>query len=132
VSTFATTDTIGDLIRKLREVKDKRDELRAQDKPLAAQEDELEGAILRMLKDSGQSTGKVAGVGTATATDGWNVKYDPDKWSEIQKWAVESGNGHIFTRGLSSTRVMELVDSGVALPEGMSVEGFRKLSFRRT
>lgn len=61
----------------------------------------------------------------------WRAKYDPAKWPDVVRWAIERGYDHIVQRRLSDRKVMELVDANVPLPDGLSVESFREVRYRK-
>lgn len=63
---------------------------------------------------------------TATAV------YDKEKWDDIARWAFESGNHGIINRAIGAAKLEKLVESGVALPDGLQLLYFKKLNFRRS
>lgn len=75
---------------------------------------------------------KFSGEGiSVTVKDKQVVKYDPEKWDEILKGLVESGHGFCLHRRLSEGKVQELMDNGVRLPDGLSLEPIKEVSHRR-
>jgi uncharacterized protein YlxW (UPF0749 family) len=122
--------SITETLSKLRQVRDQIDQANAALSSLKQQEQHLE----RKLEDYHQQTGldSVKGGGlTVSFAPAFRATYTPELWPEIVKWAVASGNGHIVQRRLTDAKVIELVDNGVALPEGLSLESYTKMSIRR-
>jgi hypothetical protein len=50
---------------------------------------------------------------------------------DLHKWAVDTGNTHIFHRRLTDAKVIDLCNSGTALPEGLTLESFVNMNIRR-
>lgn len=62
----------------------------------------------------------------------WCPKWDPEKWPEIVKGFVDLGRTDIIQKGVSIAPLMGLVDDGIPLPGGLSVEAFKRLEVRRS
>jgi hypothetical protein len=128
---MTTTElTIGEMLKNLRDVVDARDSLANQDSELARQEAELKYALQRKASEQGVP-GFKSDAGAITFNEDLRAKYDPETWESIVKWAVESGNSHIIQRRMTDARVKALMDEGVVLPDGLTLEPYIKTSFRR-
>jgi hypothetical protein len=124
------TKTIGGLLAKLRKAQDSKDELNAALNLINKEIGDVERDLLDVMKESGQVKAADNFISVSLGQK-WRATYDPAKWPGIVKWAVETGNDHIIQRRMTDTKVMELVDTGVELPDGLGVESFPDLSFRR-
>lgn len=58
------------------------------------------------------------------------VKVDGD-WDEIQRSLVNQGYGYVWQRRITAKKLREAFDSGLSLPEGISLGEIPKLSHRR-
>lgn len=126
---------LSELLTAFRAEKDVQDILNADLAASRKRADELEQSILAEMERNGfDSDGSKFSDGgmTVTRRTKWRAKYDPALWPQIVAWANESGNSHIIQRRLSDKPVMELIDCGVALPEGLSAESYVDLDFRRS
>jgi hypothetical protein len=125
---------INALLVKYRDALDHKDEVEAALSAAKRQCEAIEFEIRSALEQTGQWTpgAKVGTDGiTCTVCTKWRAKYEPEKWKDIVKWAVETGNEHLIQRRLSDKPVMEIIDTGGTLPEGLSVQPFDELKFRR-
>lgn len=122
--------TIGDMMARYAELRDRRDDLDAEHASVSSEMNDIENAVSRRMKDDGVEKTAAAGF-SLSLRQKWRAKYEPDKWAGIVKWAVETGNDHIVQRRLTDAKVMELIDNGVALPDGLGVEAFTGLDVRR-
>lgn len=122
--------TISELLAQYRKHKDRIDEIAAEEAQIRDMMGIIERSIMDTMKDAGLEKATAAGV-TVTRGEKWRAKYDPEKWAGIVKWCAETGRDYLIQRRLTDSRVMELVDNGTALPEGLTVESFPNLAFRR-
>jgi hypothetical protein len=130
-----TKTNISDLIKNLREIRDQKDALAQREKELNRQEDAVETQLLAAMEAAGFSSpgDKVSSeYGTATRQQKFYGKCDPEKWPEFFKWAVANDRTDIFHRRMTDAKIVELVDLGYALPDGVTVESRTQLSFRRS
>lgn len=125
-----TTKTIGELLADLRADSDRKDELNAELKNVNGRMFDTELALMRALKDSGQVKAADDYI-SVTLGQKWRAKCEPDKWDSVLRKMVEMGYGHVFHRRMTDAKVLELIELGVPMPEGLSVEVFDNLSFRR-
>lgn len=58
--------------------------------------------------------------------------YDKEKWDDIATWAFRTGNHGIINRAIGAAKLEKLVESGVALPDGLQLVYFKRLNFRRS
>jgi hypothetical protein len=114
----------------LRALRDRKDTLNAELKAIGEQEDACEHALLDWHKATNLQSVKGGGLTVSFKAD-FHAKYSPELWPEIVKWAVETGNDHIIQRRLGDAKVIELVDNGIALPDGLTLEQYVKLNIRR-
>lgn len=125
------SDILADYRASLDRVDDAKAALRAAEDARDNAEHELRSAMEAAgLTDDGA---KVSGAGvTVTWRQKMRAKYDPAKWDTLVRWAVDTNNQHIVQRRLTDKAVLELIDNGVALPDGLSVEAYDDIDFRRS
>ena len=58
--------------------------------------------------------------------------YDPEKFENIFKWCADEDRYDFIQRRMSSAKIREFVDSGGALPEGLTLAPLTKVAFRRS
>jgi hypothetical protein len=122
---------LNSLLLKFKERKDALDEAEAVAKAIRAEASELEDQILEVLNTLDLDSVAIDGISAKRVTK-WRAKYVPDQWSAIVSWAVANGYDYLVQRRLNDTKVLELVDGGIQLPEGLSMETYTDLSFRRS
>lgn len=130
-----TTIDFGVLLASLREIRDQKDAINAQLKKLNEREAEAERAILDAMTAAGLTApGQAvkAACGSATRHVKWRAAYDPERWPQVVEWCCNQGRTDLIQRRLTDAKIMELVDSGTTLPEGMTVQPFEELYFRRS
>ena len=121
---------ITELLTELRSIRDEREQLASRDKALS----DRESYIKDRLMDYHVSTGldSVSGGGlTISYKEKLRAGYDPEKWTDIMRWAVNTGHEYLIQRRLTDSRVADLATSGVELPEGLRIETFTDISVRR-
>ena len=126
---------LNDLLSQYRAEKDRQDELNAQLADSRAKADGLERQIMARMKDAGLDSdgSKVSHDGlTVTLRHKFRATYDPAKWTDIVRWAIDTHNEHIIQRRLSDRPVLELLDSGEKFPDGLTVSTYEDLDFRRS
>lgn len=123
--------TLGDLIRAWKAQKFLLEECEAQSKSARALLADMEMDIQSKMKDLGIESASEDGVSVTTKTK-WRAKYEPELWGDIVKWAASSGLDYVVQRRLNDAKIMELVDNGVPLPQGLTVESYNDLAFRRS
>lgn len=126
-----TNPTLGDLIRSWKQQKALVEEYETAAKSARALLDDMETDINAKMRELGIESASEDGVSISTKTK-WRARYDPDLWGDIVKWAAANGVAYIVQRRMNDAKIMELVDNGVALPEGLSVESYQDLAFRRS
>jgi len=120
---------IGVKLERLREVIDMREQLSQTDKELSAEKSQIERELEDYSRESGLDTFKGGGM-SISFNDALRAKYEPEKWPQIVRQLVADGNEHLIQRRLTDAKVEELaLTSG--LPEGLSLEPYRKISVRR-
>ena len=130
-ATTVNVATITPLLEELRSVIDRREELATEDKGLAERKAEIERALLEYQKATGVEALKGGGMSVTFDADAMRAKYDPERWDAIIRWAVEQNQTHIIQRRMTDAKVIDLVNTGVALPDGLTLEPYVKLSTRR-
>ena len=126
---------LNDLLAKFRTEKDWQDELNAKLAQSRERSTILELSIMDAMKDAGLDSdgSKVSHDGlTVTLRHKFRATYDPAKWSDIVRWAIDTHNEHIIQRRLSDRPVLELLDSGEKFPDGLTVSTYEDLDFRRS
>lgn len=121
---------LSDLLATYRTHRDRLDEVLAEEKAIREQMEAVESDIRSAMSAAGLESAKGGGM-SVTATTKWRARYDPEKWAQVVAWCVAQGRPDLVQRRLNDAKIMELVDSGVGLPEGLNVESFPDLLFRR-
>lgn len=130
MSETATDPTTGELLNDLRQVMDEIDQLNKQLRPLTSRRRELEQAIISKAEAEGTDRFGNDQL-SVTVQHKTTANYDPEKWDSILRWAVKTGNSHIFQRRMTDAKVEQLALDGVELPDGLSLEQIDKLNIRR-
>jgi len=129
-----TTPTIADLLAERRAIGDQIDEVNEVLSKLSEAKSNVERRIMDAMNAAGmeEDGAKVSANGiTATMQHKWRARYSPDLWPAIIQWAGENGHADIVQRRLTDSKIVELFDSGAAFPEGLTMEPYRQLAFRR-
>lgn len=116
---------------QFREKRDALDVAEQAAKAARAEVHALESQILEMLEALDIESVAADGL-NVKRVEKWRAKYDPARWSEIVSWAVSNGFDYLVQRRLNDAKIMELIDQGIRLPDGLSVECYSDLSFRRS
>lgn len=124
--------SISTILEELRAVIDEREQLSMRDSELSKRKDELEKQLLDYHGESGLQSVKGGGLTISFDDSAVRAKYDPDKWNNIIRWAVETGNEHVIQRRLTDKKCESLLKEGVAFPDGLTLENYTKISTRRT
>lgn len=128
------THTTTELAEAYRAAWDRLDELDAERKEIAGRMADIESAIRARMNADGKNNdgdGEKCGGLSITVRHKFRARYEPEKWNDIFAALAASGHSHLVKRQLVDSRVMDLVDSGVPLPDGLSVEPYTDLSIRR-
>ena len=123
--------TLGQLLAEFRKAQDHKDDCDAALKRAREACDNLEYRIREAMEAAGTEKTSAHGV-TASIVTKWRAKYDPAHWGDLVKWAASNGYDYLIQRRLTDTKVMELVDKGVELHPGLSVESYKDINFRRS
>ena len=122
---------IGELLDELRRIIDAREALAAQDRPLATRRAEIEKEILDHATASGLQQFATDDLSVTVDLHAMRCRYDPERWDELMKWAVGLERCDLIQRRLNDAKILDLIDNGMALPDGLSVETYGKVSARR-
>jgi len=122
---------INILLQQFREKRDALDVAEQAAKAARAEVHALETQILDTLEALDIESVAAEGL-NVKRVEKWRAKYDPARWSEIVSWAVANGFDYLVQRRLNDAKIMELIDQGIRLPDGLSVECYSDLSFRRS
>ena len=125
-----TTATPVELLTELRSIIDQREALADQDRQLGARKREIELTLMGVANSTGLESFTGGGIRVGFS-DKFRAVYNPEKWSDVVRWAVETNNTQIIQRRTSDAKIIDLHDSGVALPEGLTLESYRDISVRR-
>lgn len=124
------TGKAGELLDRCRDVRDARDQIKQADSVLGGIEDEIEVHVLRIAE--AQEVDALSGRRmSCTVRDDQRARYDPEKWDAILQWAIQNGHGYIFHRRMADAKVEQLAIDGVEFPDGLTLEPYKKISFRR-
>ena len=120
----------GDLLTELRQLLDKRDEVNLTVAAINERRNQVEYELQKLAERTGLDSfsNDVLTVSVKTETV---VGYDPEYWGSLMEWAVRTNNTHIIQRRVSTRPVMELVDNGIEMPEGIKFETITKVNTRR-
>jgi hypothetical protein len=122
---------INATLARLKAVIDEREQLAAKDRTLSEERARLEAELLGFHGSTGLNSLSGAGLSVSFDDTAVRVRCEPSRWADIVKWAVSTGNDHVIQRRLTDAKVIELIENGTPLPEGLSVESYTKLSVRR-
>lgn len=128
--------TINEALALLRSRMDEEDRARAAHDAAKSATAEAEIDVLALMREMGmdKAGSRVASPEsglTVTLRDKWKAKYDPERWGDIVDWMRSIGRDDLVQRRLNDSKIMDLVDNGVALPDGLAVESFTQLEVRR-
>lgn len=126
--------TEADLLAEYKRLLDLKDEATAVVSTINKSIDACEGKLRECFEAAGKwvdGAGSKSGGITVTVREKWRTRYNPEHWPAIVAWAAATGNQHVIQRRLSDKPVMELLDAGTSLPEGLTVESYKDLDFRR-
>lgn len=99
-------------------------------KSLNERKAEIERALLAFADDTGLDSFATSGM-SIFVRDKMRAKYDPEKWDNVVKWAVENDKTFIVQRRLSDAKIADMFEAGETLPDGLSVEPFQTIQYRR-
>ena len=125
-----TATNIDAALVRLRSIVDQCDDLNGQLATLKTERDAIERGLIGFSEQSGLTAFATEGMGI-TIREKLRAKYDPEKWDELMKWAAANDKTYLIQRRLSDTKVVELVENGEPLPDGLSLEPFSTVSYRR-
>lgn len=109
----------------------KKDAVDEQAKQLSGEIEHCKAEIKRFHERTRLDKFAIPGL-SASAKEKFRARYDPERWASILAWATATGNDHIVQRRLTDAKVVDLIDSGVELPEGLTVETYVDVSVRRS
>lgn len=124
------TQTTAFHISTLRSISDEIDAHNEALKDLGKRRDEIERQLLASM-DADGVTKVSAEEGTATRGTKYFCQYEPELWPDIVKWAANNNRTDFVQRRLSDAKVLDAIDSGLAMPPGLTVGSKPTLSFRR-
>lgn len=122
---------VNELLNRMVDIKGAKEELNKRLSELSSEEDTIEQALIHWYGTSGLKSVSNDFATVSFDPDAIRVRYDPEKWSDIVKWAVTSDNLHIIQRRLTDAKILSLVTEGTALPDGLTLDNYTKVSFRR-
>jgi hypothetical protein len=125
-----TTATIGELVADYAALTAEIDEAELAIAVLVRKKNDLKSAIRHMMTEQGLDRTSSSGLTLSVVTK-LKARCEPDKWPSVVRWAVENGYDHIVQRRLTDAKVLELVDNGIALPDGLGVETYPDLSIKK-
>lgn len=122
--------SVGEALSELRSLSDEIDTHTAALKDLNKRWDELE----RFLEEQGETLGLRSFSNdhiTATLVSDLRVNYDPEKWADLLRWSLDTGNLGVVQRRLGDRVLKDLLDSGQAIPPGVTFLPYTKVLIRR-
>jgi len=126
-------NTIPELAAAYRQLWDELDIIDQQKKELASKMSDIERRIGEAMRNAGKVEGDAERCGglMMTVQLKFRAAYSPEKWPDIMRWCVENGHNYLIQRRLSDGKILDLVDAGVALPDGLTLEPYTDLAMRR-
>lgn len=124
-------ETPDELLTRLRNVMDEQDTTNQRLAELRADRDSIEAKLLDLHKTTKLTTFANDALTVSVAPNTMRVGYEPEKWDGIVKFFVEAGRTDLVQRRLSEGKILELLDSGAPLPDGLKFDGYTKISVRR-
>ena len=121
---------VGDLLEQMADIKIQRDKLSAQDKPLKEQYDSLGEEIMRRLEIEGSTGQKSKRASVSISEVDLPVLNDITAFA---KWALKTGNTHVFTSSCVSSpawREVIALNAKHTPPPGTEVFTKKNLNFR--
>ncbi len=122
--------TMGEALKRLRVLSDRLDRIKHLEKQANEEWEMLEKFAADESARSGVGKWAAGGVTLSVEKD-FRVSYDPEKWDDLLRWAVETGNTAIVQRRMGETAVKALIDSGQGQPVGVKLSVYDKVSVRR-
>lgn len=122
--------TTGEILTRFRELSDELDAVKAQEKRLNAEWDELEKAIASEAERQGVPSFSMPGV-RVKVEPAVRVGYDPARWGELLEWAARTGNYAMVQRRIGEKAVLDYIDSGQGTPPGVELTAYTKVSVTR-
>lgn len=117
----------GDIIRRMREVRDERRQISERDKELVAEWRDLEMQLLLRLDEQDMEKATVSGAGTASIT----TKTLPQvvDWDAFYAYMQEQDSLYLLQRRVATSAWNELRNSGIEVP-GITPYEQRSISLR--
>jgi hypothetical protein len=123
---------IDKLAVSLRVVLDQLDHTNAILKDLRSKKDGFLFQLQQAMEEMGVDSIKNNEAGlTLSIKEELVAEYDPEKFENIFKWCADQDRYDFIQRRMSSAKIREFVDSGGALPEGLTLAPLTKVAFRR-
>lgn len=118
--------TLGQMIDKMNDIREKKRALAEEEKALTAQYDELKGEVIAKLRaeDADKASGK-----KATASISENVVATIEDWDALTKYIKRTGHFHLFQRRVSDPAFRELLEMKGGVP---GLTPFTKVDIRLT
>ena len=125
------SSSLSDLAERKRALLDHKDELNAVLSDVNKELGRIDGELLARMQADGLDKLTAAGISLSIG-EVWNVTIPDDKWEDFRREMVEAGHGYVMHRQVSSSKFMELLDSGFTPPEYVKTEAFKRLNHRRS
>lgn len=122
--------TTGEILARFRQLSDELDKVKAHEKRLNAEWDELEKAIAEESERQGVPSFSANGV-RVKVEPAYRVSYDPSRWGELLGWAANTGNLAVIQRRIGEKAVLDLIDAGQGTPPGVELSTYTKVSVTR-
>lgn len=129
--TTTNAPTVEALLSELHSTMNEADDLNERLAVVKARRDQIERDLLAFHKTTGLTSFSGAGIGVTVDPSAMRAGYDPEKWNDLVNWCAATGNQHLIQRRLTDSRVIDLWETTGALPEGLKLESYTKISVRR-
>ncbi len=123
-------NTTGELLDKLANVIENKNQLTARVKVANEAKGMLERLLLQRAEEAGVQSFSTPTL-SVTIKDKVVAKYSPPMFDDILAWAVKTNNQQIIQRRFSNAKVESLAVDGVPLPDGLTLEVLPTVSSRR-
>ncbi len=130
MTTAIGASNVDAMLTELRSIVDQSDALNDQLSALSERKREIERGLIAFSEDSGLTSFATEGM-SITVKEKTRAKYDPERWEELVGWAVANDKTYLIQRRLTDAKVVDMVDNGEPLPEGLSLEPFAQVIYRR-
>lgn len=119
------------ILADLRGINDERSRLSELDGRLSKKKQAIEMQLLDLHAETGLSAMKGGGMSVSFDENAMRATVQPEHWESVKKWLCDNGHSSAIQRRLTDNAIIEMVQGGVALPEGLTLVSYVKINARR-